>query len=231
MWRVYSLLALELLETQSAPDDERGEDALIGALRTGDESAFAALVRGHGGPMLRVAASICGDEALAQEVVQETWVAVLEGLDGFEGRSTLKTWIFSVLVRRAASAAERESRSVPFSSLARAEAEAGEPSVEIERFLPADDARWPHHWASPPRPWGPSERLDSSEVREEIESAVEDLPRMQRAVIRLRDLTGFTAAETCGILELSEGNQRVLLHRARSLVRRRLERYFAGEER
>jgi RNA polymerase sigma-70 factor (ECF subfamily) len=222
---------LDLLETQPAPEDGRGEDALVEALRMGDESEFAALVRRLGGPMLRVATSICGDRVVGEDVVQETWVAVVKGLDGFEGRSTLKTWIFSVLVRRAASVVEREGRSVPFTALASAEVEAGESPVEIERFLPADHARWPHHWASPPRPWGPSEQLGSAEVRREIESAVEDLARMQRAVITLRDLTGFTAAETCRLLEMTEGNQRVLLHRARSRVRRRLERYFAGEQR
>jgi RNA polymerase sigma-70 factor (ECF subfamily) len=167
-----------------------------------------------------------GNRSVAEEVVQDAWVGVLRQLDRFQGRSSLRTWILRIVSNRAKTRAVRERRTLPFSSFDGLDEDAG-PAVEPERFLPAGE-RWAGHWASPPRSWRdiPEDRLLSQEVRAEVERAVELLPPAQRAVIVLRDVEGMTAAETCDQLGVSEGNQRVLLHRARSRVRRALERYL-----
>jgi RNA polymerase sigma-70 factor (ECF subfamily) len=203
---------------------------LLARLRRGDEAAFTQLVERLHGPMLRVAMVHVGNRAVAEEVAQDAWVGVLAQLDRFEGRSSLRTWVLRIVANRARTRAVRERRTLPFSSLDGA-AEPGRPAVEPERFLPAGH-RWAGHWASPPRSWGdvPEERLLSAETRAEVGRAVELLPPAQRAVITLRDVEGMTAAETCELLELTEGNQRVLLHRARSRVRRALERYLDETE-
>jgi RNA polymerase sigma-70 factor, ECF subfamily len=203
---------------------------LLARLRRGDEAAFTQLVERLHGPMLRVAMAHVGNRAVAEEVAQDAWVGVLAQLDRFEGRSSLRTWVLRIVANRARTRAVRERRTLPFSSLAGLE-EPGPPAVEPERFLPAGH-RWAGHWASPPRSWGdlPEERLLSAEIRAEVERAVELLPPAQRAVITLRDVEQMTAAETCQLLELTEGNQRVLLHRARSRVRRALERYLDETE-
>ena len=204
---------------------------LLARLRRGDEAAFTQLVERLHGPMLRVAMIHVGNRAVAEEVAQDAWVGVLAQLDRFEGRSSLRTWVLRIVANRARTRAVRERRTLPFSSLDGA-AEPGRPAVEPERFLPAGH-RWAGHWASPPRSWGdvPEERLLSAETRAEVGRAVELLPPAQRAVITLRDVEGKTAADTSEQLELTEGNQRVQLHRARSRVRRALERYLdeAGE--
>jgi len=198
---------------------------LIEALRAGDERAFERLVAEYHASMLRLALSFVRNRAVAEEVVQETWLGVLNGLDRFEGRSSLKTWIFRILTNRAKTRGEREGRTVPFSSLA----EPGEegPSVEPERFS-GPDHRWAGHWAAYPERWEtvPERKLLSSEARTRIDDAIAGLPPSQRAVITLRDVTGLTSEEVCNVLELSETNQRVLLHRARSKVRAVLEDYF-----
>ena len=203
---------------------------LLARLRRGDEAAFTQLVERLHGPMLRVAMIHVGNRAVAEEVAQDAWVGVLAQLDRFEGRSSLRTWVLRIVANRARTRAVREPRTLPFSSHDGA-AEPGRPAVEPERFLPAGH-RWAGHWASPPRSWGdvPEERLLSAETRAEVGRAVELLPPAQRAVITLRDVEGMTAAETCELLELTEGNQRVLLHRARSRVRRALERYLDETE-
>ena len=203
---------------------------LLARLRRGDEAAFTQLVERLHGPMLRVAMIHVGNRAVAVEVAQDAWVGVLAQLDRFEGRSSLRTWVLRIVANRARTRAVRERRTLPFSSLDGA-AEPGRPAVEPERFLPAGH-RWAGHWASPPRSCGdvPEERLLSAETRAEVGRAVELLPPAQRAVITLRDVEGMTAAETCELLELTEGNQRVLLHRARSRVRRALERYLDETE-
>jgi RNA polymerase sigma-70 factor (ECF subfamily) len=203
---------------------------LLVRLRRGDEAAFTQLVERLHGPMLRVAMAHVGNRAVAEEVAQDAWVGVLAQLDRFEGRSSLRTWVLRIVANRARTRAVRERRTLPFSSLDGL-GEPGRPAVEPERFLPAGH-RWAGHWASPPRSWGevPEERLLSAETRAEVERAVERLPPAQRAVITLRDVEGMTAAETCQLLELTEGNQRVLLHRARSGVRRALERYLDETE-
>ena len=196
--------------------------ALVEALRRGDEAAFAALVDRYSRPMLRLAATYVRSPALAEEVVQEAWLGVVAGIDRFEGRSSLKTWIFRILTNTAQTRGAREARSVPFSSLER-EGE-GEPAVDPERFAAEG------FWASPPRSWDvPDERLLSKETRERVAQAIETLPPMQRTVISLRDVEGWSSEEVRNVLELSETNQRVLLHRARSRVRSELERYFTGD--
>jgi RNA polymerase sigma-70 factor, ECF subfamily len=182
------------------------------------------LVDEYGPMLLRVARMYVPSTAVAEEVVQETWIGVLNGIDRFEGRSSLKTWIFRILANIAKTRGERERRSVPFSSAARAAA--GEPSVDPDRFLPAGDER-ARAWAIGPIPWpGPEESLLSGETREVILDAIEKLPPGQREVITLRDVDGWTSEEVRNALELSETNQRVLLHRARSKVRGAIERHL-----
>jgi RNA polymerase sigma-70 factor (ECF subfamily) len=208
----------------ASPDERR----LVEALRRGDESAFAALVESYSGSMLRIALMFVSSRAVAEEVVQEAWLGVLQGLERFEGRSSLRTWIFRILTNRAKTRAAREGRSVPFSSLARDDAEAA-PSVDPDRFLPADHEQWPGHWASPPQSWAgiPESRLIAAETMDVIRGAIEGLAAAQRAVITMRDVFGCTAAEVCDTLGVNEVNQRVLLHRARSRVRAVLEEYLA----
>src|SRR5215211_2038256 len=196
------------------------EADLVARLRGGDEQAFEALVARHYGTMLAVAQTHVRSRAVAEEVVQETWLGVLEGLDRFEGRSSLKTWIFRIASNIARTRAVREGRCHPFSSLPAADAGRSEPSVDPDRFFPADDPRLPGRWARAPVAWrSPEERLLSGETRDVIRDAVERLPAAQRLVITLRDIEGWSADETCRALELTDGNQRVLLHRARSTVR------------
>jgi RNA polymerase sigma-70 factor, ECF subfamily len=168
--------------------------------------------------------------AVAEEMVQETWLGVMRGLDRFEGRSSLKTWIFRILTNIAISGGSRERRSVPFSALADAD-DAGGPSVDPDRFLAPDHDRYPGHWALAPTRWAtPEERLLAGETRGVILAAIEQLPPAQRAVIALRDVEGWPSEDVCAALELSEGNQRVLLHRARTRVRSALERYHGAVE-
>ena len=199
------------------PDDL----ALIEALRRRDESAFGALVRRYQGSLLRLARGFVGSEAVAEEVVQETWLGVLQGIARFEGRSSFKTWLFRILVNRARTRGEREGRSVPFTDLP------PEAAVPAERFH-GPGAPWEGHWASPPRSWGasPEEQLLGAETLEQIARAIAALPPAQRTVITLRDVEGLDAAEVCNVLAISDTNQRVLLHRARSKVRAALERYL-----
>jgi RNA polymerase sigma-70 factor, ECF subfamily len=196
--------------------------ALVAALRAGDEDAFASLIDRFGPSMLRLARSFVSSNAVAEEVVQEAWLGVLKGIDRFEGRSSLKTWIFRILANVARTKGERESRSVPFSSLEPTRAD--ESSVDPDRFG-ADGA-----WRAAPASWEdiPEERLLSRETLGTIEHAIATLPPAQRAVISLRDVNGWASDEVCNVLDISETNQRVLLHRARSKVRRALEQQLAG---
>jgi RNA polymerase sigma-70 factor, ECF subfamily len=203
--------------------------SLVEALRRGDEAAFVALVDCYHASMLRVAMLYVPNRTLAEDVVQEAWLGVLRGLDRFEARSSLKTWIFRIVMNRARTRAEREARSVPFSAFQDPEAESAEAAVSPDRFRAADP--WQGHWASPPRSWSelPEDRLLSKETAGCIDAAVQALPPTQREVITLRDIEGWTSTEVCNALEISETNQRVLLHRARSKVRRALECYLDGE--
>ena len=174
--------------------------------------------------LLRVAQIYVASRAVAEDVVQETWIGVLNGIDRFEGRSSLKTWIFRILTNIAKTRGQREGRTVPFSALERPDA-VPEAAVDADRFLPADHERWPGHWSSKPEPW-PEERLLAAETREVVERAIEQLPPAQRAVISLRDVEGWSSEETRNALGVSETNQRVLLHRARSKLRQALEDYL-----
>jgi RNA polymerase sigma-70 factor (ECF subfamily) len=205
-------------------DDEQ----LVAALRSGDEAAFGTVVREWHSPLLRVAQIFVPSRAVAEEVVQETWLRVLGALDRFEGRSSLKTWVFRILVNTAKTRAQREGRTIPFSALQDA-SRVPEASVEPERFLPDDDPHHPGGWASPPRDL-PEERLLAAETRERIAAAIDALPANQRAVISLRDVEGWSSDEVRNALDISEVNQRVLLHRARSRVRGTLEEYLAPKE-
>src|SRR3954447_12802297 len=202
---------------------ETDEAALVAALRGGDEQVFAELVDRYSASMRRVALTYVRTRAIADEVVQETWLGVLRGIERFESRSTFKTWLFRILTNVAKTRAQREARSVPFSSLERELAE-NEPAIEPERFRPPDAPAYPGGWSDPPEPWG---RLEAAELREVIAAAIEKLPASQRLVISLRDVEGWSSDEVCNVLEISETNQRVLLHRGRSTVRAALERYLS----
>ncbi len=206
----------------------REEHRSLAALRAGDEGEFARLVDAHGAAMLRVASLYVANRQAAEEVVQETWLAVCTGLARFEGRSSLKTWIFQILVNRARTRGLAESRTVPFSAFVAREVD-GEPAVEPHRFHAAerDDAGL---WVSHPRSFDsiPEHVLESDETVAIARRAIDALGPAQRAVITLRDVDGFEADEVCAVLGLSAANQRVLLHRARSRVRRALEAYLDG---
>ena len=196
------------------------EDALlVEGLRAGDEAAFAAVMRMYGRGMLRVAEMYVSSRAVAEDVVQEAWVGVLRGIGRFEGRSSLKTWLYRIVANTAKTRGVRESRSVPFSSLG------DEGTVDPDRFIGSGE-RFPGHWAVPPQAWAPESRLLADEALEVVERAIEMLPPAQRAVITMRDVQGFTSEEVCNALDLTETNQRVLLHRARAKVRSALEEYM-----
>ncbi|HXV32450.1 MAG TPA: sigma-70 family RNA polymerase sigma factor [Gaiellaceae bacterium] len=202
--------------------DEREQ---LAALRAGDERAFVTLVDLHGAAMLRVARLYVRDRAAAEEAVQEAWLGVLKGIERFEGRSSLRTWLLRIVANVAKTKGVREARSVPFSALV----DDG-PSVPEERFRGPEE-RWVGHWASPPEEWGrPEAELLSAETRSRLAAAIAALPDSQRQVISLRDVEGWSADEVCNVLGLSETNQRVLLHRARTKVRAALDEYLTGSE-
>ena len=206
-----------------------GQADVVAALRSGDEDAFAALVEEYGPAMLRVAQMYVSTRAVAEEVVQEAWLGVLSGIGRFEGRSSLKTWIFRILTNRAKTRGQREGRSVPFSSLARHDPESDEATVDADRFQRG--GRWDGHWTSAPSRWSelPENRLVGKETTEVAREAIAALPATQRTVITLRDVEGWSSEEVRNALGLSETNQRVLLHRARAKVRRALESYLEGD--
>lgn len=206
------------------------ERALVAALRAGDEATFMRLVEDWHAGMVRVAGAYVPSRAVAEEVAQETWLAVLNGIGRFEERSSLRTWVFRILANRAKTRGERERRSVPFSALASAEAGRDEPAVDPDRFLPADHERIPGHWNTAdgrgPRTL-PEERLLEREALQALQRSIASLPEAQRTVISLRDVEGWEPEEVCELLGISDGNQRVLLHRARSRVRAELEELLA----
>ena len=201
------------------------ESELIARLRAGDERAFETLVERHYSTMLAVARHYVSSRAVAEEVVQEAWLGVLKGLDRFEGRSSLKTWILRIVVNTAKTRGIREARSVPFASLA-AEGD-GEPAVEPERFRGPEDP-YTGGWKVFPANWQqlPDETLHQRQALDLIVATISSLPPAQRAVIRMRDVEGCSSEEVCAALDVSEGNQRVLLHRARSRVRAALEQHL-----
>jgi RNA polymerase sigma-70 factor, ECF subfamily len=198
------------------------ESELLAALRAGDEQAFAGLIDRHHAGLLRVARSYVGTREAAEDVVQETWLGVIKGLDAFEGRSSLKTWIFRILVNRARTRGQREARSQPFSSIGPG---GDEPVVDPARFH--DRGRWAGFWSAPPTLHSPAEQqVIAAEASEHLLAAIGQLPESQRVVITLRDVQGLSASEVCDLLDISEANQRVLLHRARTKARAALERYL-----
>lgn len=205
--------------TADRPNDEL---ELITALRKGDEHAFMSLVERLQPVMLRVARMYVSTQAVAEEVVQEAWLGVLQGIDRFEGRSSLRTWILRIVSNIAKTKGQREGRSVPFASLGGDDLDA--PTFDPDRFLGSNE-EWAGHWSTMPTDWsgGPEDRLASSETLHALRLVIEGLPPMQAEVIRLRDVLGWSSEEVRNALDLSETNQRVLLHRARAKVRRALE--------
>jgi RNA polymerase sigma-70 factor, ECF subfamily len=201
------------LRTLGAVD---GDQHFLERLRAGDEAAFVALVAAHHDAMLRLASNFVSSRAVAEEVVQDTWLGVVRGIDRFEGRSSLRTWLLTILVNRARTAGVRESRSVAIGDAA--------PAVDRARF----DATGA--WASPPEHWveDAEERLGAAALATHISAALEQMPPRQRAVVTLRDVDGLDSDEVCEVLSLSQGNQRVLLHRGRSQLRQALESVMAG---
>lgn len=195
------------------------EVELIAKLRARDQAAFGALLDDMHGRLIRLAMAFVPSRAVAEEVVQETWVGVLDGIDSFEGRSSLRTWIYRILTNRAKTRGVRENRTVPISALADTDG----PAVDESRFSSGG------MWANPPGRWdtGPSptpeEALSSAQTMAMIEKAIDSLPELQRAVITLRDIDQIDSQEVCNVLGISETNQRVLLHRARSKLRTLLE--------
>lgn len=205
----------------NTPDTTAEELGLVARLRDGDEQAFEALVERHHATMLSVARTYVKTRADAEEVVQEAWVGVLKGLDRFESRSSLKTWIMRIVANTAMTRGKREARSAPFSSLL---PEGQEAAVDPERFRGADDA-FPGHWSGYPADWRsvPEDALLGRETLGVVQQTIAELPQAQQTVITLRDIQGCSADEVCEALDVSSANQRVLLHRARSRVRAALE--------
>jgi RNA polymerase sigma-70 factor (ECF subfamily) len=204
------------------------DHALVERLRAGDEEAFMDLVARWSPSMLRVARMYVPTQAAAEDVVQETWLAVLTGIDRFEERSSLRTWVYSILVNRARTRGERERRTLPFASLAREEGESDFDAVDADRFI--HDGAQLGAWAAPPVRWWeePERALDSAEAVKRIEAEIEKLPETQRMVITMRDVLGMSSEDVRSALDITETNQRVLLHRARSKVRAGLEDYYAN---
>jgi RNA polymerase sigma-70 factor, ECF subfamily len=210
----------------SGPVAPAGDGQLVAALRAGDERAFRELFARHNPMMKRVARGYVDSEAVAEEIVQETWTAIVTGIDRFKGHAALGTWMFSILTNQAKTHQTRERRALPFSSIAGGEER--ETAVDPDRFQ-KDDEAWPGHWATPPRPWEkPERRLLSLEARDRLRDALAQLPERQRVIVGLRDVEGLSAEEVCDLLQLSQENQRVLLHRGRSRLRAVLEEYVAA---
>jgi RNA polymerase sigma-70 factor, ECF subfamily len=202
------------------------DDVLVAGLCAGDEVLFGAVVDAWSGGMLRLARAFVSTSDSAAEVVQDAWLAVIEGIDRFAGRSSLRTWVYRILVNTAKRRRDRERRTVPWSSLESEDRDAGA-TVDPARFQGPGEP-YPGHWREFPAPWPPPEQhVLSVEIRGVLTAAVDRLPERQRVVIMLRDVAGYSAEEVCSILEVSAANQRVLLHRARAFVRAELERYFA----
>jgi len=219
-------------KTATAGSSYADETVLVPALRGGDEAAFAWLLDRYQNSLRRVAMSYVQSRAVADEVVQETWMGVISGIDRFEGRSSLKTWIFRILVNVARSRGVREHRSVPFAAASWALEDGADPTIDPDRFSPAPTQYPAGHWTSFPLAWEhePADRLEAGETVAIVREAMRDLPPAQHEVMTLRDVEGWSSGEICDALNLSETNQRVLLHRGRSKVRRALEEYFEASE-
>ena len=207
----------------------RDDTDLLAAVREGDETAFVALVERYHSSLQRLA-HMYVDASAVDDVVQDTWIGVLHGLGTFEGRASFKTWLFRILANRARTRAVRDARSIPMSSLVHEETESQEYAVDPSRFRPADD-RYPGHWLPLLKPSAedmPEERLLAGELDTVVRTALGALPPAQAEVVRLRDVEGLASDQVCQLLNLTEGNQRVLLHRGRSKIRSRLEAYLSS---
>lgn len=211
-------------ETASGARASAEDLSLVQRLVAGDEAAFTSLVDHYHARLVRLAMTFVSDRSAAEEVVQDTWIGVINGLPKFAGRSALKTWIYRILTNRAKTRGVRDARSVPFSSLGNPDSE-DEPAVDPARFQPNG------MWADPPRRWDddtPEKLLSRQEALRRLQEEIAQLPANQRAVVTLRDIEGLDSEEVCNVLEISETNQRVLLHRARSKLRRAMEEYLGG---
>ncbi len=212
----------------AAPVLSTEELQLIQGLQRREEAAFLQVVERYHNSLLRLAQLYVTRREIAEEVVQETWLGVLKGIDRFEARSTLKTWLFRILLNRAKTRGQREARMIPFSAMFDPQSETEEPEVALDSFLSDVHPEYPGHWATPPTGWGADaeKQLLGKEMRAYIQKAIEGLPATQREVITLRDVEGWTSEEVCNALGVSETNQRVLLHRARTRVRRAIDAQF-----
>jgi RNA polymerase sigma-70 factor (ECF subfamily) len=201
------------------------DEVLVAALRRRDEDAFAWLLDHYDGPLRRMARTFVATGADADEMVAETWLGVIKGIDRFEGRSSLKTWLFQILINQARTRGAREKRSVPFASLGPTElsSEASDLGFSPDRFRTGTEP-YPGHWSTPPDRWRPDEQAERSELQRIILDAIAKLPDVQRQVITLRDVDGWSSEEVCNVLDLTATNQRVILHRARAKVREALDR-------
>lgn len=207
-----------------------GEVALLERLRQGNEGAFDELVTRHHSALIRMAMGYVTDREVAEEVVQDTWMAVIEGLGRFEGRSSLRTWIFGIMIHKAKDRGVREKRHTTFSSFESVDDESDE-TVDPSRFHQSGE--WAGHWAFPPQPWDdqtPEKLLASQQAVNAMNKAIEALPRTLKDVLILRDVEGVDAKETCEILKISETNLYVRLHRARERVRQAVEAYLEGRK-
>jgi RNA polymerase sigma-70 factor (ECF subfamily) len=216
------------MEPAARPLPKSDDDgSLVERLRLRDEAAFNALLSRYHRATIRLAGTFVRSQAVAEEAAQEAWIAVLRGIDGFRGQSSFKGWLFQIVSNTAKRRALREARSIPISALC-ADDEGDEPSVDPARFH--GSGRWEGHWSAPPQRWAePEERLLAGEARALVCKEIEALPPLQRQVITIRDIEGCTSEEACAILGITEANQRVLLHRARSRVRRALDAHLGGE--
>jgi RNA polymerase sigma-70 factor (ECF subfamily) len=218
------------VDEKASGDGLPPDEVIVDRLRAGDEAMFARLLDTWSRGMLRAARGYVSTHESAEDVVQETWLAVLRGIDRFEGRASLRTWVYRILVNIAKTRGAKDSRTVSFTDLA---PDGGPddtgPTVDPARFRGADDP-YPGHWKEFPAAWPSTDtEVERREVRSRIDHAVRGLPQRQRIVITLRDIEGYSSEEVCAILEISAANQRVLLHRARAVVRGRLEEYFSAQ--
>ena len=208
-----------------SPDD--GDAALVAALKAGDEDAFREVVARYGGPMRRLALSFVRVPAVADEVVQEAWLGVLRGIDGFQELSSVRTWVYRILINKAKTRGVRDARTVP--GLGVADDRDDGPTVDPARFRGADDP-YPGHWRSSPAAWpSPEDGAVAAETRRQLTAALAGLPARQRVVVTLRDVAGHSSDEVCEMLSISAANQRVLLHRGRAALRAVLERHWIKE--
>jgi len=214
-----------------SPGLTKAEDAVLSRLRSGNEGAFDELVNKHHSTLIRMAMSYVADREVAEEVVQDTWMAVIESLDRFEGRSSLRTWICGILIHKAKDRGVREKRHTTFSAFESSDDD-NEEAVDPSRFQQSGE--WAGHWAFPPQPWDdrtPEKLLASQQAVNAMQQAIEALPATLKEVLILRDVEGIEAKEVCEMLKITETNLYVRLHRARERVRQAVETYLGGRTR